>query len=791
MNNKRQILGTILIDHLIALVAGGVVLALLFAWPFSGLHPCCWTEVAVGSGLVPPRDMLCGLGNLLSRLVFGSFSFTTALTVGTAFAKVLVAACVVLAFWVFVGGLDLLSANGARDFRRRYVAVRMAAFVGAVTFGCSDPMWQAAQGLTGSTVTMFLVVLALNRLVKFLTTARLLPILAALFTGGLICAETPVGALVVLLGLAVTVRYLKVTENELWKPFLESESIQRTKTVFLLVFVAAVVFGIVLEFVSFAALGGLRVGTLAPQSLPARFWSGYARFFVSSMSVSGLILFLLLAVAPFVLAALLVLRSTDEDNYLPLKLTCVFLSTSLVSFLQLSPYDMTWFWNILPGAVASKGVVELGALLSASTLAMGVFVLGIEMLCRDYGHVDEMMYHLFDDDPQSADPADETVVSVRLTFSRMAVLALPALSLAIVIHGRPLADDHALFDVIRDCVRETVDEARGTRHLVTDGSMDDALRIESRSRGIALHPISPFAGDTPYDAALRRRAMTTMADRLAFGRDVTSALRNWVCYQPERMPEVSAQVAFELFGANTNLTPVAYGLLVRPAGDAAAAAAAAQRARGLAERFLALHESGRWGKVKSRLLKELSLMLQFRLATMCRLRATEQDARGDAVQAQAESALAEKLNAANPALCEVLERQEWVRHQSGAELTQREGLEIALRRADFQMARRYALPLLKDFPDDPDANFALGMGYYVMDQLSRAETHLRTVLKTCPDDAAACNNLALVCLRTQRPDEAERLARKAAELSPDSAEAKDTLRRIESVKSGRERRLKQ
>jgi len=738
---------------------------------------------------VPPRDMLAGLAGLLSHWIFCLFPFNTALTVSAVLAKLLVAVSVGLVFWVFAGSMDLLSGTRARDYRRRYLTVRMSAFVGAVVFGCSDSLWHSAQGLTASTVTTFLTVLALNQLVKFLMTARLLPVLVALFSGGLLCAETPIGWLVALLGLFLSVRYLSVTPNELWKPFLESESLQRTKWIFLFVFLVSVLAGVALEFFSFATLGGMSAGHMGLTGLPSCLWSGYLNFFVSAASVSGLVLFVLLVVVPFVIAALLVVPSTDEDCYLPLKFSVVFIVSFAVAALQFLPFDFAWFWKFLPDAVASKQVAAFGTLLSASTLTMCIFVLGIEVLCRDYEHIEAMMYHLFETDQGNSDSVAEEIVSVRLTFGRTVLLLVPIFVLAAVACGRCLSDERKLADVIRDCVHEIVDEAAAAKYIFTDGSLDDAIRIEVRSRGLDLRPIAVLSGNAPADAALRRRAMTTVADRLAFGSDVVAALRGWITSHPEHMPEIAVQVAFEHFQANPKLRPVAYGILVRPVGDAAAAAAAAECAKALAVRLVALHESGAWRRVKDLMLQDISQAIQFRLAVMCRVRAAECDARGKVAEALAETELADTLNAANPALLEVLSRQDWLRRQSDADLTPREGLEIALRRADFTMARRFALQVLRDAPNDPDANFALGMGYYVADQMSRAETYLDKVLKAQPDDAAACNNLALVYLRTNRRAEAERMARKAAELCPDSAEVKDTLRQVEKAKGGRERRL--
>ena len=126
-----------------------------------------------------------------------------------------------------------------------------------------------------------------------------------------------------------------------------------------------------------------------------------------------------------------------------------------------------------------------------------------------------------------------------------------------------------------------------------------------------------------------------------------------------------------------------------------------------------------------------------------------------------------------------------VRRQSGEALTPREGLEVAMKRADFVMARRYAMPVLKDDADEPNANFAVGMSYYAEEQYAKAEEFLKRVLKRSPKEPAVFNNLALICLKTRRLEEAEKYARTADELYPNSPEVKDTIQQIEKAKSSR------
>ena len=97
------------------------------------------------------------------------------------------------------------------------------------------------------------------------------------------------------------------------------------------------------------------------------------------------------------------------------------------------------------------------------------------------------------------------------------------------------------------------------------------------------------------------------------------------------------------------------------------------------------------------------------------------------------------------------------------------------------MARRYALPVLKEDPDEPNANFAVGMSYYVEEQFAKAEEYLTKVLKRKPNEGAVYNNIALIQLRTGRLEEARANVTKALKLFPDSPEIKDTARQVEKA----------
>lgn len=780
-----------LFDRILALATGAIAFALLTVWAFPGLHPYVWNDVAVGAGLLPQTDMLPGFGAILSHAVFALLPFETALTVNVIVAKALMAFCGVMVFDAMTGLMVLVSGMGARDWRRRRLAIRLAAFVGALAFACADPIWHAAQGLTASTVVVFLAVLTFALLVRMLRTASFGLAVATLFSAGLLCAETPLGWVELALGLGLTFRYLAQPQTDEWKDFLDPVAMQRTKWSVTFVFIASFIIGILLEVGAFALLDGMRATGSTYGDLPVRYAQAYLGLVTSSMSVTGICLFAFAVLVPFVLSSVLVNPATDEDRYLSFKFSIIFFLTGLIAFLQLSPFEFTWFWAIAPDAVSSKQIVVFSSLLSALTLVWSLYVLGVEIFCRDYNHIENVMYQSYSDDATETRPGHEDVVSVKLTLGRLSMTVVPLVLLALILPGRKLPNDRALLATVYDFVRETLDETAGVRYLFTDGSYDAALRIEATRRDQALVPVSVMSGASRREAYVRQLGTENFEDRMTLETGASEALRTWVMAKSERLNEVAAQVAFELFRVNRKLEPLVYGLLVRPSGgDAKAAAESVERCHALADRIVALHDTGVWRHAKDVWLKDRFLFAQFRLAVMSRLRAINLDAQKKVKESIAEIAYSDRLNACNPSLVKILRRMDWVRRQSGEALTPREGLEVAMKRADFVMARRYAMPVLMADKDDPNANFAVGMSYYAEEQYGKAEEYLKRVLKRSPKEAAVYNNIALICLKTRRLEEAETNARKANELFPNSPEVLDTLRQIEKAKAARKTPLR-
>ena len=170
--------------------------------------------------------------------------------------------------------------------------------------------------------------------------------------------------------------------------------------------------------------------------------------------------------------------------------------------------------------------------------------------------------------------------------------------------------------------------------------------------------------------------------------------------------------------------------------------------------------------------------MQWRLARMAAIRAEEADRAGNVALSREESDMAEKLDSLNGEFQRIKNAISWIRNRNGDSLTPREGLRIALERADFALARRYATPILTADPTHPDANFGMGMSYFVEEKYAQAEPYLKASLIRRPDEPAVLNNLAICHYRAGRLKEALDYSRKALAKLPDAPAVRKTYDEI-------------
>ena len=768
-----------IVDFVIAFSLGAVIFAFLKLWAFPGIYPDVWSDLAVAMG-VRPAEVLCP--GIWQKLVSCLFRFLPP-EGGFAVLKILgpatIGFCVMLVYLLFREVLSLTSRLRLQYSPQRFLIVRLASALGAVFFGCADPVWRAGQIFAPVTWLVLLSVSGAYLFFSFLQTGRLVRAYAAMLILGVLSAESPMGFVFVLLCWSVfflAARNVLTFDMPLLNPFIEQISKWHMTFLFVFGFVAA----IALNVVSFKDFGGSAAAGLANGDLPisygVRFWS----LVVSAASPLGWLLALGLILLPLGVAAKLLPRAVDEEQFLPFHIGALFIVTALATYVQLASLDPLWMWTWLPNLFRSQYLLCLLMLAAAATVTFSLVVLGVDAFCRNHRRLALQMFAemQMDEEDQQLLASKRFLGSVR----RVGLVVLPVLLVVGVGAGRYLGAARAMTEVLCDYVAETVRECGDAQWLFTDGAFDVAVELAAAEKGGTIRAISLMGGNSPREVFVRSRGIDDEEDLLTLRSGPAATLRTWVKDKPERLAASALQLGFEMWRRDGRNPPPSSGVLCRPKGQSAAdRQAGVKAAKALAERILALYANNDVTKSAGAAINRLFLFCQWRLSRLMRQRAESADREGRTEEALAEIKLADELDNHNAAIKEIRESMERMHQMMLRQMTPREGLQLALVRADFSLARKYAESILDADPEDPNANFGMGMSYFVEQQWSRAEVYLRRCIVRNPREPAIYNNLAIIQLKTGRFEAARRSVQKALELLPESAEVKDTAKQIEKA----------
>ena len=195
------------------------------------------------------------------------------------------------------------------------------------------------------------------------------------------------------------------------------------------------------------------------------------------------------------------------------------------------------------------------------------------------------------------------------------------------------------------------------------------------------------------------------------GLGAPAALHTWASSRPDLMPYVATQLGFEIWKKrlHTELPPCS-GLVSRPVGmseeDRTRGVTAANA---LAERILSVYREGGPAKNAGRKINSLFRIVQWHIARLATMRAERADHSGQTELALKDKTLADELDNNNAALQDLRKGLDQAESLTMRAFTPRRGLKMALDQADFTQARRCAELILKNEPDNTDANFAMGM----------------------------------------------------------------------------------
>ena len=769
------------LDWVLAVALAVLAFAGLTAFAFPGLSPDVWNDAAVAAGLRPPADLFPGFWRVLASALYlkGVAAGNGLLPWAGRICAALTAGC---AYLFLRAALALLVRGRLRYAVRRFVVQRVAAALGALFFVCADPVWRAGQAFSPAGLLVFLTLVQLVLFAGFLLNGRLAAALGSMFLAGLLAAETPLGFL--LLAGCWGVYLLALRHDALCErmPLLDPVAGPSAKWTLTLAWALGLVAGVAVNCTSFIGMEGLAASGKAGGDMPLLYLLCWWHQIVGAANALGWVLGLGVCVLPCVVAAVMLPRAVDEESFMPYHVGAVFFCTGALAFAQVAMLPPLWFWSWTDAvAVHSPYLLQMLMLCAALTVAFALTVLGVDACCRNHRRLAAQRFAaLRDEEGGEASSAPATVKRGGLAVFFVAA----ALLVAGVVPGRMLTRTRQMLAIVEDYVQEVVEECGPARWIFTDGSFDARYELAAAARGKTLKALSLMADNAPYQQYLRARGVSDAEDAMSLAAGAPMALRSWVRDKPARLREMAVQLGFEVWKRDGKELPLCSGVLARPDGmDAADCAAGIARATALADRILALYVVGGPEKAAGRTLRDLFLFVQWRISRLARMRAERADRAGDTSLALKNVKLSDELDRSNESLKAILVGLERAKATTLKQVTPREGLQLALARADFVLARRYGEVILAADPDDPNANFGVGMSYYTQKQWARAEEYLRRCLVKKPKEPAVWNNLAMICLYTKRFDEAERHAKKALEIIPESAEVKDTLKEIAEARA--------
>ena len=768
-------------DLVIALAMGAATFAFAMLLAMPGLYPSAWGDLSIAAGLRPVDALFPGLWRLIGRAVY--------LCCGTALGnmampivgKAFLAVVAVLMYYVLRGMLAVLVRLRKGNVIWSQNLARLVSAIGVAAFVCADPVWRASQTFEPTSLMLFLTVLAVYLLTRFLRSGHMPAAYFAMLVLGLLCAETPFG--VALLAGFWGCYFILLTKGHLqYMVLLHPLVNQLSKWYLTFIWAFGLLIGVAANVLGYIGMSGLEANGMSVGDIPAAYITHMWHVFTAAASAGGWILGAGVVVMPLLLSFVMIRRATDEEYFLPYHTGVIFFFAGVFAYSQLASLPPLWFWTWIrtPVMVPSVYLQCMFSMVCTATLVCALAVVAVDAYCRNHRRL-AMQYN-----PEAAADKDaiDELGSAKLTSTlrKVGVVLVPALLVAGLVPGRIQTKTHEMLGMMRDYVKETVRECKGALWLFTDGSYDTVVELEAAAQGLQLNCLSMMGANGPREKFIRQASLLDAEDRLSATVGAPNILRTWQRDKKDRLSRCALQLGLELWKRAGKEVPPCSGVLSRPEGVSnERIEEGVKEGYRITERILTLYAAGGLPAIAGPLVNDLFLFMQWRLARLARLRAERYDHERQTDRSLEEIRISDALDDKNESLKRILEGMARLRELTMRQMTPREGLQFALVRADFSLARKYAEPILDAEPDDPNANFGMGMSYFMQEQFGRAEEYLTRCLKKNAKEPAVWNNIAVLQLRTGRLDEAMKNAKKALELIPDSAEVKDTIKQIEKA----------
>ena len=764
------------------LIAAGLALftgALMALWAFPGLSPHVWEDIAIGAGIRPIKAIFPGFWAAMARGIFSVAGISHGTLVMQILGKVFAGLSVGLVYLLMRQILSITIRVRLQFARRRFFVVRGAALLGALFFACSDPVWRAGQAFTPPLLLLFLTILVLTLFFGFLMAGRMGQIYLSMFLLGLLSAETPMGFFLLALvwGVyALALRHDAVASNS---PILNPIVEQSSKWHLTFLYALGLVLGIAANCIVYIAFDGLEVFGVTGGDMPLIYATHLWKQFIHAASSLGWVLGLGVCVLPFVVATILLPRAVDEEQFLPYHIGAVYFIAGAVAFAQMAELPPLWFWTWTDAAKINSSFFLLVLMLfSAASVVFALAVMAVEVCCRDHRRLAIERYA----DLSQEDAAELSDVKPLGLGTKSMLVIVPVLLVAAVLPGRFQGRTRRMLSIVNDYAKEILAECGPVRWVFTEGAFDPLLELSAAAEGRSIKALSMVSDNSARQRYIRTCGVSNAEERVTLDVGAPMALRTMVRDHADRLNEIALQLGFEMWKRDGKEIPLCSGVLSRPAGMSEEdRLRGVEAANALADRIFDVYIDGGPSKSAGTLINDLFLFVQWRIARIARMRAERADREGRTQESLKDVNISDRLDHHNAGLKRILRDMDKVREQTLKSVTPRESLQLALARLDFTLARRYAELILVDDPDDPDANFGVGMSYYTQQQWARAEEYLHRCLIKRPRQPAVWNNLGMIYMYTERYEEGLECAKRALSIIPESAEVKDTIKQIEEA----------
>lgn len=768
------------LDVLLASLAGITVFALLELWRFNDIHPDAWPLFNTALKLRPQEGFAPGVWRAIVSLFVHTGDFRDRIFQVLHVSRLIGGLSAFIFYFLVRSALQNL-VRGFMEFREwKYIIAPLASLTGALVFSFSDPVWRIWQSAGDATLMIPTTLLAFSFFLRYIAKSKREYACIAMFLAGILFGESPFA---LLLPVAFFLMYYATASHSSSDDFalLDFRKDPAPLWIMTLCFVVGTAVVVWINVAAFIKNGCLEVFGWTLGDVSTHYLLRHLVALIRGATIGAWIFGGVIIIVPFVIMLRTVYEALSRDSILQYFVGLLLVVCAFMCFTQLSGINEFWFWTLIKtqNMVPSHFLLSIFMAIAAFTFAMitAVFLADafirreiVTLLARANAE------HKYDGANRSVGPIYRSVALVFLVIMT-----------GVVVGQRRQLSVRAALSLSYDYIREVIKEADEAKRIFSDGIFDLGYEIEARLQGRHLRSLALLGGDTARDQFIRRRGLDSEMDRLAAEHGAAALLRTWQKEQPERLVECAVQMGFEIWLRSGNPVPPCSGVLCRPGtNDEDKRNAGIAATEKLATAFIDFSNAGHDKECHDVSVKRLFSGAMWRMARMARMRASSSDAVSDTSSAMKAVDLAESLDDVNESLDALKSDDNLSRRYIFRQLTPREALAIALRQADFMRARQYAEIILKSKPNDPDANFALAMHYISLNIFSLAERHLRACIMAKPEEPVFYNNIALVLLKTGKPEEALECAKKANEMLPYSPEVKDTLRTVEKAQMKQE-----